>query len=1173
VSFYYGLTCGTLSSLGGSSVRASQAVGSLSPGTSYCVEVTASSGGGTGRGLWGNITTQLAAPTGFSISALSATSFTVSWTNPSGTLASVGVAYGTSCGALTGVGGSAVRTSQSLTGLSPVTSYCIEVTASTAAATSPGLWGNQTTLSNPPTGLAFTAVTNASFTVGWTNPSGALTGDAVEYGTSCASLSPVGGGGIRTSQSIRSLGAATAYCVEVTATSAAGSSVGLWGNETTLPNAPTTLSFSSVTSSGFTLSWTNPGGTLVSDSVAYGTSCGSLGAVGGSSVRGSQALSSLAAATSYCVEVTASSAGGASPGLWGNQTTLPSAPTGLSFSSVTASSFTVSWTNPSGTLTSVALEYGTSCGSLSAAGGSSIRATQSLASLAGATSYCVEVRASSAGGASAGLWGNQTTLPDAPSGLTFSSVTNASVTVSWSNPSGVLTGVTVRYGTGCGSLSTVGSGTRSSQALTSLAGATRYCVEVYDSSAGGDSAGVWGNQTTLPDAPTDLVATTWGTGEIDLAWTNPSGALTNDTVYDGPSCAAIAGRSLGVAGSDAVDGLSENTPYCFAVEAWSAGGGSTSYAWANASTEPDAPTGLSISNVNATGFTVSWTNPSGALTGNSVGAGSDCGSLTLTGGTAVRSRQAFGSLMPGTTYCVEVTATGSGGASVGLWGNATTLPAPPSGLGFSDVTTTGFTASWTNPGGPLTAVGFSYGRSCDALAGLGGPSVRTSQVVGSLPPGTTYCVEVTVGSAAGTSLGLWGNVTTLLDPPTGIGISQVTSSSFTVSWTDPSGPLTAVIVAYGATCGALTEVGGSAVRTSQSVDGLDSATSYCVEVTAATADAISRSLEGSQMTRPDAPTGLSISMVSGSGFSVTWSNPTGTLSNDTLFLGASCAATVAHSVGVASSYLATGLASATSYCIGVEAWSSAGASLTNPWLNQTTLPDAPTDLTARVVSASQVDLAWTNPSGTLTNDSVAYGTSCTARASQPEGVVAGTPLTGLAANTRYCFAVQAESAGGGSPYAWTNATTDPDAPTDLVASAVSSSRIDLTWTNPAGPLTNDTVYYGPSCQALAALSVGVASSTTLTGLSENTRYCVAVEAWAASEGSPTFAWANATTTPTGATFLGHPPFLGYAVLGLMAALLLLAAILIVAAKRRRKERREPDGPRPSPPSAGPPTPP
>lgn len=74
--------------------------------------------------------------------------------------------------------------------------------------------------------------------------------------------------------------------------------------------------------------------------------------------------------------------------------------------------------------------------------------------------------------------------------------------------------------------------------------------------------------------------------EIDLAWTNPSGAVTATTVYEyQPDCSTpIRTHSLGVLDSYSVTGLSPSTTYCFTVTASTNGGASAPSVPASATT-------------------------------------------------------------------------------------------------------------------------------------------------------------------------------------------------------------------------------------------------------------------------------------------------------------------------------------------------------------------------------------------------------------------------------------------------------------------------------------------------------------------------------------------------------------------------------------------------------------
>jgi hypothetical protein len=159
---------------------------------------------------------------------------------------------------------------------------------------------------------------------------------------------------------------------------------------------------------------------------------------------------------------------------------------------------------------------------------------------------------------------------------------------------------------------------------------------------------------------------------------------------------------------------------------------------------------------------------------------------------------------------------------------------------------------------------------------------------------------------------------------------------------------------------------------------------------------------------------------------------------------------------VVASHGRSSLSTSTSYGFDVGSYSINGT-LSTP----TNLVAAPTNLTATAVSTSQIKLAWMDNATNETSYSVERSTDGTTW-SQIASLGANSTSysdTGLATGVTYAYRVRAFGGTTSSAYSnWASATTTqslPAAPSNLVATRVSATRIHVTWTDNAN---NETGY-------------------------------------------------------------------------------------------------------------------
>jgi fibronectin type 3 domain-containing protein len=195
----------------------------------------------------------------------------------------------------------------------------------------------------------------------------------------------------------------------------------------------------------------------------------------------------------------------------------------------------------------------------------------------------------------------------------------------------------------------------------------------------------------------------------------------------------------------------------------------------------------------------------------------------------------------------------------------------------------------------------------------------------------------------------------------------------------------------------------------------------------------------------------------------------------------------------------------TFYAYRVLGFNGGGDSYYSMTVNATTLPlppFTPSDLSATAVSQTAIQLIWTDTANSETSFGIERSSDGTTFVEI--GVVPANTTqfadSSLSPNGTYYYRVRASNAGGSSPYSNTTSARTPDyppaAPSNLTATAGSTSTINLSWTDHS----NNEIGFqierssdGVNFSSIATVGAGVTAYSN-TGLTPSTTYSYRVRA-------------------------------------------------------------------------------
>ena len=477
----------------------------------------------------------------------------------------------------------------------------------------------------------------------------------------------------------------------------------------------------------------------------------------------------------------------------------------------------------------------------------------------------------------------------------------------------------------------------------------------------------------------------------------------------------------------------------------------------------------------------------------------------------------------------------------------TTPPTAPANLTATATLATQINLSWTastdNVGVAQYKVERCAGAGCANFAQIATP-VSTGFNDNGLSASSAYSYRVRAEDAAGNN-SAYSNVfsdttpaaadTTPPSMPTNLTATAASSTQINLSWTASTD--NAGVTGYkvercsGAACANFAQI-AAPTGTTFNDTGLTASTSYSYRVRANDAagnnSGYSNTASATTQTPPDttpptAPTNLTATAALSTQINLSW-----TASTDNVGVtgykvercsGAACANFAQIATPTGTTFNDTGLTASTSYSYRVRANDAAGnnsaysntASATTPAAADTTPPTAPTSLTATAASTSQINLAWTastdNVGVTGYKVERCSGATCANFAQIATPTTTTFNDTGLAASTSYSYRVRAnDAAGNNSAYSNTAIattqtppdTTPPTAPTNLTATAASTTQINLSWTASTDNI-GVTGYKvercrGAACANFAQIATPAATTFNDTGLTASTSYSYRVRA-------------------------------------------------------------------------------
>ncbi|XP_048665953.1 tenascin-R isoform X3 [Marmota marmota marmota] len=610
------------------------------------------------------------------------------------------------------------------------------------------------------------------------------------------------------------------------------------------------------------------------------------------------------------------------------------------------------------------------------------------------------------------------TVIDGPTQILVRDVSDTVAFVEWTPPRAKVDFILLKYGLvgGEGGKTTFRLQPPLSQySVQALRPGARYTVSVSAVRGANESASTTTEFTTEIDAPKNLRVGSRTATSLDLEWDNSEAEVQEykvvySTLAGEQYHEVLVPKGIGPTTRATLTDLIPGTEYGVGISAVMNSQQSVP-ATMNARTELDSPRDLMVTASSETSISLIWTKASGPI---------DHYRITFTPSSGIasevtvpkdRTSYTLTDLEPGAEYIISITAERGRQQSLESTVDAFTGFRPISHLHFSHVTSSSVNITWSDPSPPADRLILNYSPRDEEeeMMEVSLDATKRHAVLKGLQPATEYIVNLVAVHGTVTSEPIVGSITTGIDPPKDITISNVTKDSVMVSWSPPVASFDYYRVSYRPTqVGRLDSSVVPNTVTEFTISRLHPATEYEISLNSVRGREESERICTLVHTAMDNPVDLIATNITPTEALLQWKAPAGDVENYVIVLTHfSVAGETILVDGVSEEFQLIDLLPSTHYTVTMYATSGPLTSSTVS-TNFSTLLDPPANLTASEVTRQSALISWQPPRAEIENYVLTYRST---DGSRKELIVDAEDtwirLEGLLENTDYTVLLQA----------------------------------------------------------------------------------------------------------------------------------------------------------------------